>query len=160
MGNPVQTVSRKYSMSVKRLSLLFFTGALASGCSLSDTPDNSWASPTAWFSDSETNPLETEQVTVATGDEDLKQSVESGNGENATADAALDDAIAPELRPTAREAREKLDDPEQKIVKEAPQPSDLWNRLRAGFALNHDVDNKRVQDQLNWYASHQATSTG
>ncbi len=159
MGNPVQTVSRKYSMSVKRLSLLFFTGALATGCSLSDTQDNNWASPTAWFSDSEsgdseTNPLETEQVTVATGDEDLKQSVESGNGEDATADAALDDAIAPELRPTAREAREKLDDPEQKIVKEAAQPSDLWSRLRTGFALNHDVDNKRVQDQLNWYASH------
>ncbi|MEO9525237.1 LysM peptidoglycan-binding domain-containing protein [Marinobacter alexandrii] len=146
-------------MSVKRLSLLFLTGALASGCSLSDTPDNSWASPTAWFSDSdsggsETNPLETKQVTVATGDEDLKKSVESGNGEDATADAALDDAIAPELRPTAREAREKLDDPEQKIVQEAPQPSDLWNRLRSGFALNHDVDNERVRDQLNWYASH------
>lgn len=146
-------------MSVKRLSLLFLTGALASGCSLSDTPDNSWASPTAWFSDSdsggsETNPLETKQVTVATGDEDLKKSVESGNGEDATADAALDDAIAPELRPTAREAREKLDDPEQKIVQEAPQPSDLWNRLRSGFALNHDIDNERVRDQLNWYASH------
>ncbi|WP_273427061.1 LysM peptidoglycan-binding domain-containing protein [Marinobacter sp.] len=146
-------------MSVKRLSLLFLTGALASGCSLSDTPDNSWASPTAWFSDSdsggsETNPLETKQVTVATGDEDLKKSVESGNGEDATADAALDDAIAPELRSTAREAREKLDDPEQKIVQEAPQPSDLWNRLRSGFALNHDVDNERVRDQLNWYASH------
>ncbi|MEO9701354.1 LysM peptidoglycan-binding domain-containing protein [Marinobacter alexandrii] len=146
-------------MSVKRLSLLFLTGALASGCSLSDTPDNSWASHTAWFSDSdsggsETNPLETKQVTVATGDEDLKKSVESGNGEDATADAALDDAIAPELRPTAREAREKLDDPEQKIVQEAPQPSDLWNRLRSGFALNHDVDNERVRDQLNWYASH------
>lgn len=146
-------------MSVKRLSLLFLTGALASGCSLSDTPDNSWASPTAWFSDSdsggsETNPLETKQVTVATGDEDLKKSVESGNGEDATADAALDDAIAPELRSTAREAREKLDDPEQKIVQEAPQPSDLWNRLRSGFALNHDVDNERVRDQLSWYASH------
>lgn len=146
-------------MSVKRLSLLFFTGALASGCSLSDKPDHSWVSPSAWFDDSETentstNPLDSDQVTVATGDEELKQSVESGDGEDATADAALDDAIAPELRPTAREAREKLDDPDQKVVQEADQQTDLWKRLRAGFVLDHDVDNKRVQDQLNWYASH------
>lgn len=146
-------------MSVKRLSFLFFTGALASGCSLSDKPDHSWVSPSAWFNDSETetsstNPLETDQVTVAAGDEELKQSVESGDGEDATADAALDDAIAPELRPTAREARAKLDDPGQKIVQEADQQTDLWQRLRAGFVLDHDVNNKRVQDQLNWYASH------
>lgn len=146
-------------MSVKRLSLLFFTGALASGCSLVDQPEGSWANPTAWFSDtdaseSETSPLDTDQVTVAAGDEDLKQSVESGNGEDATAHGALDEAIAPELRNTAREAREKLDNPEQQVAQEAPTQADLWSRLRDGFALDHDVDNERVRDQLNWYASH------
>ena len=78
-------------MAVKRLSLLFFTGALASGCSLSDKPDTAWVSPAAWFHDGESessssDPLETNQVTVAAGDEELKQSVESGDGEDATAD--------------------------------------------------------------------------
>ncbi|MBW0146337.1 LysM peptidoglycan-binding domain-containing protein [Marinobacter arenosus] len=146
-------------MSVKRLSILFFAGTLASGCSLLNQPGDSWVNPTTWFSDAdsgeqETNPLESDQVTVATGDENLKQSVESGQGEDAAVHGALDEAIAPELRDTAREAREKLDNPEQQIVKQAPQQTDLWSRLRKGFALDHSVDNERVQDQLNWYASH------
>ncbi|MBW4933301.1 LysM peptidoglycan-binding domain-containing protein [Marinobacter sp. F4206] len=144
-------------MSVKRLSILFFAGTLASGCSLLNQPGDSLVNPTAWFSDTgenETNPLETDQVTVATGDEDLKQSVESGSGDNATVHGALDDAIAPELRDTAREAREKLDNPEQQLVEKAPEKTELWSRLREGFALDHNVNNERVRDQLNWYASH------
>jgi membrane-bound lytic murein transglycosylase D len=146
-------------MSVKRWSLLVFAGALATGCSLLNQPVEDWDSPTAWFSDDdtdegETNPLESEEVTVATGDEELKQSVVAGDGEDATADSPLDDAIAPELRTTARDARAKLDDPEQQPTETDAAQEDLWTRLRAGFALNHDVDNERVRDQLNWYASH------
>ena len=146
-------------MSVKRLSFLFFAGALASGCSLLNQSGEASINPTTWFSDSdggesETNPLETDQVTVATGDEDLKQSVETGDGKDATAHGALDNAIAPDLRSTAREAREKLDNPEQQIVQAEPQQKELWSRLRAGFALDHNVDNERVRAQLEWYASH------
>ncbi|MBW7469960.1 LysM peptidoglycan-binding domain-containing protein [Marinobacter sp. M216] len=146
-------------MSVKRLSILLFAGTLASGCSLLNQPGNSWVNPTNWFTETdsgeqETNPLETDQVTVATGDEDLKQSVESGEDDDAAVHGALDEAIAPELRDTARDAREKLDNPGQQIVKTAPQQTDLWSRLREGFALDHNVDNERVRDQLNWYASH------
>ena len=39
----------------------------------------------------------------------------------------------------------------------APQEShdDLWQRIIASYGLNHDIDNKRVQAQLNWYKKHQ-----
>jgi len=32
---------------------------------------------------------------------------------------------------------------------------DLWQRIIASYDLNHDIDNKRVQSQLNWYKKHQ-----
>lgn len=32
---------------------------------------------------------------------------------------------------------------------------DLWQRIIASYGLNHDIDNKRVQAQLNWYKKHQ-----
>lgn len=127
-------------MSVNRFSLLLLAGALSTGCST--------------FSPSSTDPLESEKVTVATGDEDLKDAVESGNASDSVSDEPLDDAIAPELQAAARDAREKLDNPKQQTDAEAEKEQDLWNRLRQGFALNHDVDNERVRDQLNWYASH------
>ncbi|MBD3642404.1 MAG: LysM peptidoglycan-binding domain-containing protein [Marinobacter sp.] len=126
-------------MSVNRFSLLLLAGALSTGCST--------------FSPSSTDPLESQQVTVATGDEDLKSAVEAGKSADATSDEPLDDAIAPDLQATAREAREKLNNPEQQSD-EGEKERDLWNRLRQGFALDHEVDNERVRDQLNWYASH------
>ncbi|MCM0611922.1 LysM peptidoglycan-binding domain-containing protein [Marinobacter sediminum] len=146
-------------MSVKRLSLLVLTGALASGCSVFEQPGDSWVNPTTWLNDADTqesfgNPLESDEVTVATGDESLKQSVESGQEDAATPEAALDEAIAPELRVAAREARQKLDNPEQQTADESAQQTDLWQRLRSGFALDHDIDNDRVRDQLNWYSTH------
>ncbi len=33
---------------------------------------------------------------------------------------------------------------------------DLWARVRAGFQLNHDSNQPRVQAQLNWFATHQS----
>ena len=126
-------------MSVNRFSFLLLAGALTTGCS-------TFFSPTS-------DPLESDQVTVATGDEDLKDAVESGKAADATADEPLDDAIAADLQATARDAREKLDNPEQQ-ADDGKKELDLWNRMRQGFALDHDVDNERVRDQLNWYASH------
>lgn len=126
-------------MSVNRFSLLLLAGALSTGCS-------TFLSPTS-------DPLESKQVTVATGDEDLKDAVESGKAGDATSDEPLDEAIAPDLQATAREAREKLDNPEQQSD-DGDKERDLWNRLRQGFALDHEIDNERVRDQLNWYASH------
>jgi membrane-bound lytic murein transglycosylase D len=133
-------------MSVKRLPLLFFISALAGGCSSlylsTDTAPES--------------PLDSDEVTLAAGDEGLKESVETGEDSEAVRDEPLDDAMAPELKAAAREAREKLDNPKQKTANEEPGQTELWVRLRAGFALDHDVDNKRVRDQLNWYAKHPA----
>lgn len=127
-------------MSVNRFSLLLLASALSTGCS-------TFSTPTA-------DPLESQKVTVATGDEDLKNAVESGKASDAASDDPLDEAIAPELQATARDARERLDNPKQQADDDAEKERDLWNRLRQGFALNHDVDNERVRDQLNWYASH------
>lgn len=147
-------------MSVKRLSLLFFSSLLASGCSVLERPVESLLNPTDWFSDhpgdkqsENENPLESEQVTLAAGDDELKESVASGQPEDGVRNEPLDDAIAPELKTTAREAREKLNNPENAAPASAADET-LWQRLRSGFALNHNVDNERVQDQLDWYASH------
>jgi membrane-bound lytic murein transglycosylase D len=135
-------------MSVKRLPLLLFLGALTGGCS-SLYPSTDTA---------QENPLDSDEVTLAAGDKGLKESVETGEGSDAVRDEPLDDAMSPELKAAAREARETLDNPEQSTanstVNEEPGQTDLWNRLRAGFVLDHDVDNKRVRDQLNWYAKH------
>ncbi|TNE95321.1 MAG: LysM peptidoglycan-binding domain-containing protein [Gammaproteobacteria bacterium] len=143
-------------MSVKRFSVLVLTGTLVSGCSSLNQQDNYWASPSQWFQESGEsdagNPLDSDQVTVATGDDGLKQAVEGGSEEDAQ--RALDDAIAPELRAAAQDAREALDNPSQQASAVPEETPDLWHRLRNGFALDHSVDNKRVRDQLNWYAKH------
>ena len=34
--------------------------------------------------------------------------------------------------------------------------NDLWARVRAGFQLDHDSNQPRVQAQLNWFATHQS----
>ena len=36
----------------------------------------------------------------------------------------------------------------------APTNADLWARIRKGFALEHHLEEGRVQSELNWYASH------
>ncbi|SHK47674.1 membrane-bound lytic murein transglycosylase D [Marinobacter antarcticus] len=135
-------------MSVKQLPLLLFIGALTGGCS------SLYSSTDA----AQEDPLDSDQVTLAAGDKGLKESVETGKSSDAVRNEPLDDAMSPELKVAAREARETLDNPEQSTanstVNEEPGQTDLWNRLRAGFVLDHDVDNRRVRDQLNWYAKH------
>jgi membrane-bound lytic murein transglycosylase D len=85
-------------MSVRKLSLLFIAGTVISGCSsvaLSDSHRASqtiWYNPTTWFThtgdeDNAADPLESDQVTVAAGDEDLKKSVESGDEDLASQSA-------------------------------------------------------------------------
>ena len=75
-------------MSVKRLPLLMFLGTLAGGCSslylAADTASES--------------PLDSDEVTLAAGDEGLKESVETGEDSDSMRDEPLDDAIAPELK--------------------------------------------------------------
>jgi len=132
-------------MSFKRLSLLLLATSLASGCS-SLLPNSDGQAAAA-------SPMDSEEVMVATGDEDFKASVTAGSGNTRSTDAPLDDAISPELQARAKDAREKLDKP-------APQQQanevndDLWHRLRGGFAMDHSVQNDRVQAQLDWYVRH------
>ena len=134
-------------MTVSRFSTLFLLGALASGCSALDP-----------FSESPSSDvLASEKLTVAAGDDELKEAIESSPDDDPTGRASrtkLDDAIDPTLKKTAEDAREKLDEPDQKIAEENDATPDLWHRLRAGFKLDHDASEPRVQAQLNWYKKH------
>src|SRR5690554_6779724 len=132
-------------MSVKRLSYVLIASTLFSGCSTSQVLEN-WHTPSAWFGEdsntADNNPLDSDEVVVAQGDEGLKKSVASGNGDQAS-DAPLDDAIAPELRKQAREAREKLDNA-RSGQDSAASESELWDRLRAGCQVGRSGGNARV----------------
>lgn len=118
-------------MSFYHLPTLFLIGALASGCQL--LPSG--------MQDSSNDVLDSENLNLATGDEGLDKG----------------------LKETAENARGKLSEPAIKVVKtdsadvpeqaNLPEP-DLWARLRDGFVMDHDVDQQRVQSQLNWYKSH------
>jgi membrane-bound lytic murein transglycosylase D len=145
-------------MTVYHLPTLFLIGVLASGCQLLPSGQN----------ESDDDVLDSQKLSLAAGDEGLKEAVESGTeAQQIEAIKAtrtkLDDAIEPSMKETVENAREKLDEPAAKVAeaggankaeqKAQPEP-DLWARLRAGFALDHDVDQQRVQSQLNWYKSH------
>jgi membrane-bound lytic murein transglycosylase D len=145
-------------MNLYHLPTLFFLGALASGCQMLPSGQD----------ESGDDVLDSQKLSLAAGDEGLKEAVESGTeAEQKEAIKAtrtkLDDAIEPSMKETVENAREKLDEPAGEVLKTAstdtpeqailPEP-DLWARLRAGFVLDHDVDQPRVQSQLNWYKSH------
>lgn len=137
-------------MSVSRLSILFLFGVLTSGCSVFGPTEREQGKPSA-------NVLETEKLTVAAGDDHLKESIESGpdsDSDDQSSRTELDDAIDPSLKETAENARQKLDSPKQEVTDEGTAAPDLWHRLRAGFALDHDATDPRVQAQLNWYRKH------
>lgn len=138
-------------MSVSRLSILFLLGTLTTGCSIFEPNERD-------RTESSANLLESEKLTVAAGDEDLKDSIESdpdGESGDRSSRTELDDAIEPSLKKTAENARQKLDTPKQeKPSEEEEAVSDLWQRLRSGFALDHDASDPRVQAQLNWYRKH------
>ncbi|PSF04770.1 lytic transglycosylase [Marinobacter fuscus] len=141
-------------MPAKRISCLLLASTFFTGCSTQHIAEN-WHSPSMWFSDdqneSSSNPLESEQVVVAKGDEDLKADVATGT--ETEEQSPLDDAISPELQAQARDAREKLDNP-QRQAGDGLDNADLWSRLRSGFVMDHSVDNDRVQAQLDWYVRH------
>ena len=49
---------------------------------------------------------------------------------------------------------ERVTDP-LPLEPEGPKPAtDIWERIRRGFALEHHVDEKRVAAELNWYKRH------
>jgi membrane-bound lytic murein transglycosylase D len=131
-------------MSVKYFSTLVLTSGLLAGCSGLQQNDSDHASG---------NPMDSREVMVASGDDSLKASVVDNNNADDSVEAPLDDAISPELRARAKNARENLEKPKADD-QEAQTRDDLWARLRAGFAMDHDIDDSRVQAQLNWYTKH------
>ncbi|WP_166259900.1 lytic transglycosylase [Marinobacter salicampi] len=146
-------------MTVRSITALLLLGLL-SGCSSLGTgdsdPDSSKTGTTAL---SEEELLESENVTVAAGDEQLKRAVESGKPGRETDEPAgtrLDSAIEPTLKGKADDARKRLDSRETSVtdLDQPAQASDLWARLRTLYAMDHSVDNRRVQQQLEWYARH------
>lgn len=144
-------------MSVRRISAVVFASAMMGGCASleNNTPD--WIKPTTYFgsdnTDAEDNPLESEKVTVAAGDQELKEATESGNRQG-TSRTELDEAISPGLKAAAEEARAKLDSPSNYDREDPDKTADLWHRLRAGFELDHDIADPRVKAQLDWYRKH------
>ncbi|PVY78218.1 membrane-bound lytic murein transglycosylase D [Tamilnaduibacter salinus] len=105
---------------------------------------------------SEEELMTSESVTVATGDEALKASVsEPTDVKTQTPQRAMDDAIDTALKDRVSKARDRLDEPKPAGTREAEKPRpDLWDRLRSLFALNLDQSNRRIEQQLNWYANH------
>ncbi|PAV26362.1 lytic transglycosylase [Tamilnaduibacter salinus] len=105
---------------------------------------------------SEEELMTSESVTVATGDEALKASVsEPADVKTQTPQRAMDDAIDTALKDRVSKARDRLDEPKPAGTREAEKPRpDLWDRLRSLFALNLDQSNRRIEQQLNWYANH------
>ncbi|WP_323750882.1 LysM peptidoglycan-binding domain-containing protein [Marinobacter sp.] len=125
-------------MPVNRLSLVLLTTSLTAGCS-SNALFGSWHS----------SPLESEHVVVAQGDDELIAAMDSDL--DIAANAPLDDAISSDLKAKVKEARKKLDEPKSSNP-DILNKSDMWSRMRAGFAMDHSVDNPRMQAQLDWYA--------
>lgn len=143
-------------MPVRQLSTLLFASALMGGCATLENSAPDWANPTTYFGDDREdgdNPLDSRKTTVAAGDDELKESVESGDGSGNKGRTELDEAIAPELKAAAEEARDKLDSPRNQ-ADDTEGTADLWHRLRAGFELDHDVTDPRVKKQLDWYRKH------
>ncbi|MDP4546303.1 LysM peptidoglycan-binding domain-containing protein [Marinobacter sp. MDS2] len=125
-------------MPVNRLSLVLLTTSLTAGCSSNPL-----------FESRHSNPLESERVVVAQGDDELIAAIDSD--QDLSTNAPLDDAISADLKAKAKAARKKLDEPKSSGSDELVQ-TDLWSRMRAGFAMDHSVDNARMQAQLDWYA--------
>ena len=132
-------------MLVKQLGFLLLSTGLLAGCGSLLKNDANQAE--------NANPMDSEEVLVATGDEELKASVSDGARTKSGTSAPLDEAISPELQQRAMDAREKLEKPAHQEQASTAR-DDLWARLRAGFDMDHDINDPRVQAQLNWYVRH------
>ena len=128
-------------MMARRTTSLIILSILMSGCS----------STSAWLGKQDTEVLDSHQQTVAAGDEALKRSVETRKGDGTT---ALDESIEPSLKLAAEKARDRLDSGEVADGEAAEEERDLWARMRAGFTMDHEQGDERVQQQLDWYKRH------
>jgi membrane-bound lytic murein transglycosylase D len=77
-----------------------------------------------------------------------------------SSDSPLSESISPasetvQATPLAEPELLPVDEPESSPEPVAvSQPVDLWQRIRDGFALDHQTHRKQVQREIQWYAKH------
>lgn len=130
-------------MTARRTTTLTLLTLILAGCS----------SNSAWYGQEDETVLDSHQQTVAAGDEALKRSVEGRSAKDTT---KLDESIEPSLKETAKKARDRLDSGEVADGEIAEEDRDLWMRMRAGFTMDHNQGDERMQQQLDWYRKHPA----
>lgn len=149
-------------MTVRSISALLVVATLA-GCSTlgfdAFQTDPSGERPPANLSEEAL--LDSETVTLAAGDEDLKRALEkkeSGESMDGSATTELDTAIDPTLKEKAKQARARLDtegvEKEGLDTEEPQETADIWVRLRGLYAMDRSVENERVEQQLRWFIRH------
>lgn len=128
------------------LPLLLLIGTL-SGCQL--LPGTGGKKPAT----TESELLNSEQLVIPAGDEDLRRSVDSGTADDTT---ELDQSIDPAVKAEVQKAREQLNRGLQKTadIEDAQEPGDLWDRLRPRLNMPVNLEDPRVLAQLNWYKKH------
>ena len=58
------------------------------------------------------------------------------------------------MEPSASPAEPSASDKDISAQNSTAAQIDLWQRMRAGFQLEHETDRKRVTDELKWYVNH------
>lgn len=128
------------------LPLLLLIGTL-SGCQI--LPGTGAKEPAT----TESELLNSEQLLIPAGDEDLRRSVDNGTADDTT---ELDQSIDPAVKAEVQKAREQLNRGLQKTAdtEDAQEPGDLWDRLRPRLNMPVNLEDPRVLSQLNWYKKH------
>lgn len=64
-------------------------------------------------------------------------------------DSPLEESTAP-----AANAEEATDQEPVVVISKPKEPEDIWDRIRAGYQLDIDIDRPRLSSQLRWFSSH------
>ncbi len=120
---------RRFVVSISLVTLFTLTGCLAPQ---SDQEEGRQSDKTIQTGSTSQSPSADQLTNV-----DLR-------GESGKSDESEDSGVAPgaETSPVA----------ENDLT--ADKIEDLWQRIRLGFQLEHEIDRKRVQQELNWYRRH------
>ena len=134
-------------MPLSRLFILTVLSCLLASCAVKEGPDSAQIPAHLTGTDepsaSYKAPLETSDAPLATSIEPLA-SHEPSAGNTSTLDQGV---RARNLEPNPEET--------SPLVEASPNAqTDIWQRMRNGFQLSHEVDRKRVLDELKWFVNH------
>jgi len=124
------------AMHVSRRFLAYIlTSLILTGC-VSPTNENSIVSTTQ----------EVPQVAapIVAVDPQNEVNLNESSTQSAITDMVTTDGLTAEIDLT-------LDVATTTIETDQPIETDLWQRVRNGFALDHEIDRKRVQQEIDWY---------